>query len=270
MTNVTISISILQTFQSWEATSHLRPPMAFLSHNSSDTPGLAPLMNVLFWGRCDFPISFSGRDISRNVWNRLSGSSMVGTGILPNNMRSPSPECYTTFCMMTYTVTPSIDRTLHQFWTVTDLGLITEFDVLPICARFPWNICNGCGMPTEDAYFSGHLVLSNFGICMCSNVETNRSWTCLVSGFFEFRTSIGTSLLLHTTVNNNWYDFNNFHITDFPFLGSDIPSSLVYCVFNLSLYDMPELVSHINLLFRGPGDFPVRYSNKDVSWTREI
>ena len=61
----------LQTFRSWVATSHLRPPMAFLSHNSSDTPGLAPLMNVLFWGRCDFPISFSGRDMSRNVWNRL-------------------------------------------------------------------------------------------------------------------------------------------------------------------------------------------------------
>ena len=70
-TNVTISISILQTFRSWVATSHLGPPMAFLSHNSSDTPGLAPLMNVLFWGRCDFPISFSGRDMSRNVWNRL-------------------------------------------------------------------------------------------------------------------------------------------------------------------------------------------------------
>ena len=70
-TNVTISISILQTFRSWVATTHLRPPMAFLSHNSSDTPGLAPLMNALFWGRCDFPISFSGRDISRNVWNRL-------------------------------------------------------------------------------------------------------------------------------------------------------------------------------------------------------
>ena len=35
----------------------------FLSHNSSDTSGLAPLMNVLFWGRCDFPISFSGRDM---------------------------------------------------------------------------------------------------------------------------------------------------------------------------------------------------------------
>ena len=70
-TNVKISISILQTFRSWVATSHLRPPMTFLSHNLSDTPGLAPLMNVLFWGRCDFPISFSGRDMLRNVWNRL-------------------------------------------------------------------------------------------------------------------------------------------------------------------------------------------------------
>ena len=44
-------------------------------------------MNVLFWGRCDFPISFSGRDMSRNVWNRLLGSSMVDTEILSNNMR---------------------------------------------------------------------------------------------------------------------------------------------------------------------------------------
>ena len=69
--SVTISISILQTFRSWVATSHLRQPMAFLSHNSSDTPGLAPLMNILFWGRCNFIISFSGRDMSRNVWNRL-------------------------------------------------------------------------------------------------------------------------------------------------------------------------------------------------------
>ena len=62
-TSMTILISILQTFRSWAATYHLRPPMTFLSHNSSDTPGLAPLMNVSFWGRCDFPISFSGRDM---------------------------------------------------------------------------------------------------------------------------------------------------------------------------------------------------------------
>ena len=29
------------------------------------------------------------------------------------------------------------DRTLHQFLTITDLDLITEFDFLPNCARFP-------------------------------------------------------------------------------------------------------------------------------------
>ena len=41
-------------------------------------------------------------------------------------------------------------------------------------------------MPTEDAYSSGHLVLSHFGTCICSNVETNLSWTCLVSGLLNF------------------------------------------------------------------------------------
>ena len=80
----------------------------------------------------------------------------------------------------------NIDRTLHQFLAITDLDLITEFDFLPNCARFPENICNVCGMPTEDAYSSGHLVLSHFGTCMCSNVETNISWTCLVSGLLNF------------------------------------------------------------------------------------
>ena len=111
------SISIWQTFRFWVATSHLHPPLAFLSHNSSDTPGLAPLMNVLFWGRCDFPISFSGRDMSRNVWNRPLGSSMVGTGILPNNMRgSPLPNVTRHSGWWPHTVTPYIDRTLHHFW----------------------------------------------------------------------------------------------------------------------------------------------------------
>ena len=47
-------------------------------------------------------------------------------------------------------------------------------------------LCNGCGMPTEDAYSSGHLVLSHLGTCMCSNAETNLSWTCLVSGLLNF------------------------------------------------------------------------------------
>ena len=37
-----------------------------------------------------------------------------------------------------------------------------------------------------------------FGTCTCSNAETILSWTCHVYGPFEFRTSIGTSILFNT------------------------------------------------------------------------
>ena len=35
-----------------------------------------------------------------------------------------------------------------------------------------------------------------FGTCICSYVETILSWTCHVYGPYEFRTSLGTSILL--------------------------------------------------------------------------
>ena len=46
----------------------------------------------------------------------------------------------------------------HQFTTVSLIWLLTEFDITEY--RFQWDICNGCGMLTGDAYSSGHLVLS--------------------------------------------------------------------------------------------------------------
>ena len=72
----------------------------------------------------------------------------------------------------------------HQLMTLSLIWLFAEFDITEY--RFLLGICNGCGMPTGDAYSSGHLVLSHFGTCMCSNVETNLSWTCLVSGLLNF------------------------------------------------------------------------------------
>ena len=67
--------------------------MEFLSLNVYDTPGLAPRMNVLYWGPGDFLVSYSNRDTSRNAWNRHSGSFMVDMGILFSNMKYPSHEC---------------------------------------------------------------------------------------------------------------------------------------------------------------------------------
>ena len=47
-TSEMISISTSQTFHSYVVIFHLRRPMACLSLNLYDTPGLAPRMNVLF------------------------------------------------------------------------------------------------------------------------------------------------------------------------------------------------------------------------------
>ena len=38
------------------------------------------------------------------------------------------------------------------------ISLCTELDLLPNFEWFPYNICDGCGMPTGDNYSSGHLV----------------------------------------------------------------------------------------------------------------
>ena len=58
-TNEMILISSPQTFRFWVAIFHLRRPIAFLSLNLYDTPGLVPRMNILFWWPGDFPASYS-------------------------------------------------------------------------------------------------------------------------------------------------------------------------------------------------------------------
>ena len=53
------------------------------------------------------------------------------------------------------------------------IRLCTELDILQNFEWFPWNICDGCGMPTGDAYSSGHLVLSLQGLAFVLLVETS-------------------------------------------------------------------------------------------------
>ena len=53
---------------------------------------------------------------------------MVGTGIISNNMRSPSPEYYTTFWMMTiYSDTLHWSAITPIVYPITDLDFIAEF-----------------------------------------------------------------------------------------------------------------------------------------------
>ena len=95
-----------------------------------------------------------------------------------------------------YTMTPSIDQTLHLFanllpnWT-----LIAILNLLPNFGGFHRTL------QRVQLANRGRLLLRTpgpvpFGTCICTNVETILSWTCHVYGSLEFRTSLGTSILL--------------------------------------------------------------------------
>ena len=54
----------------------------------------------------------------KNIWNRLKGSSLVGTRILSNNINSPSPKVTRHPGGWPYALTPSIDQTLHDIFAL--------------------------------------------------------------------------------------------------------------------------------------------------------
>ena len=56
---------------------------------------------------------------------------------------------------------------------------------------------------------------------------------------------------LQTSIYDKRYDFN-FHITNFPFMSSNIPSSPAYGDFISRLYDTHGLAPRTNVLFWGP------------------
>ena len=137
-TNVTISISILQAFRFWVATFYLSPPMMFLSHNSPDTPALAPLMNVSFGARCDFSISLSGIDMSSNVWNRLLRKFFGRYGDLTKQYEIPLSRMLHDILDNDHVLwhTPLI-RYYTNFWPLLILTLLQNLTFLHNCGRFP-------------------------------------------------------------------------------------------------------------------------------------
>ena len=96
-------------------------------------------------------------------------------------------------------MTPSIDQTLHLF-----ANLLPNWTLIPILTLLPnFGGFHRTLQPVRLAN-RGRLLLRTpgpvpFGTCICSYVETILSWTCHVYGPFEFRTSLGTSILLGTS-----------------------------------------------------------------------
>ena len=106
------------------------------------------------------------------------------------------------FCGVVYVVTLSL---WHFCWyrgfchrTGSDLLLFVLIPILTLLPNF-----GGFHRTLQRVRLAnrGRLLLRKpgpvpFGTCICSNVETILSWTCHVYGPFEFRTSLGTSILL--------------------------------------------------------------------------
>ena len=207
-TNVTISTSMSQTFRSWVAIFHLRQSMSFLSHGSYGMPGFTPPMNVLYLGRRDFYRISSDSDMSGNVWNRSLGSFMVDMGISSNIMKFPSPKCYMTFWNMTiYSDTFNWSNITPICELITELFLITDFDLITKFREVSIEHCNRCGLPTEDAYSPGYLVLSHSGLAFVLMLR-QISPEFVMFQDITFRTSLGTSILLGHW--NSFPDNNNF------------------------------------------------------------
>ena len=134
--------------------------------------------------------------MSWNVWNCPSGSFMVDMGISSNIMKSPFPKCYMTFWDMTV-----YNDTLNWSDITPIANLLPNWTLLPILTLLP-NF-GGFHRTLQRVRLAsrGRLLLRTpgpvpFGTCICSNVETILSWTCHVYGPYEFRTSLGTSILL--------------------------------------------------------------------------
>ena len=111
-------------------------------------------------------------------------------------IKFPSPKCYMTFWDMTiYNDTLNWSDITPICELITELDFNTDFDLITEFWRFP--------LQRMRLAIRGRLLLWTpgpvpFGTCICSNVETILSWTCHVYGPFEFRTSLGTSILLLT------------------------------------------------------------------------
>ena len=133
---------------------------------------------------------------------RLS-NNLLGQGYVKERLKSSLRKFYGRYGDLTKQYEVPVSRMLHDIldddhiqWHPTLIGHYTNFWPLLIWTLLPnltfYLIVKGfhrtyaTGATTEDAYSSGHLVLSHFGTCMCFNVETNLFWTCLVSGLLNF------------------------------------------------------------------------------------
>ena len=97
--------------------------------------------------------------------------------------------------------------------------------------------------------------------CIPYMTESNTS-----ASYLNLLLSIESDGQLRTSLYDKRDDFN-FHITNFPFLSSNIPSSPAYGVFlSHSSYGITGLAPLMNVSFLGRRDFHLSSSDRNTSW----
>ena len=137
-----ISISIAQTFRSWEVIFHLHPPMAFLFPSLCDMSVFAPHTDVLFWGqlRLSNKLLEQGyakvrlRSLLRKFYGQSSLKKFYGRyGDLIKQYEVPLSR------MLNDIPKPDHIQWHPPFYSyfTPNHDLITELDLLPNYKRFP-------------------------------------------------------------------------------------------------------------------------------------
>ena len=73
---------------------------------------------------------------------------------------------------------------------------LTKVIFLSNSEGFQWHVCNGSGLPTGDANFNRHLILSQFGLAYVL-VLIPVLWKPVTFLDFNYRISLFTSTLVH-------------------------------------------------------------------------
>ena len=119
-------------------------------------------------------------------------------------MRSPLPNVTRHSGWWQYTVTPTIDQALHQFWTFLLIWtLLRNLTFYPIARDFQRTFATGVAYQERTLIPSGHLVLSHYGFCICSSI---RNHTTYLSRFPNMTYLPNFTIL-------NWSGFNRIYAT---------------------------------------------------------
>ena len=170
-----ISISTSQTFLSWVVIFHLRRPMACLSLNLYDTPGLAPHMNV-----------------SLLRARRLS-SKLLKQGYLVERLKSSFGKFYSRYGDLIQQYEVTLSRMLNDILTLDQQWLPNRSDFPPIS----WPLYRAWPSPNYEWFPLKHLQrvwldsrerlpfptpgsVPLFGTCLCSNCWDQIPRTCHV------------------------------------------------------------------------------------------